>query len=1106
MAGESDGDSGHSTGENSSPGSTFFLSTLAIKEGLQRLPPDQLATLSRDIIARCSTRQQTVLSSLGWNFKDMCLDTDWEDVAVLQAPFNDDPTLRATLKTALDEVVATYLSETQEHFLDSIIELQEPMARYFQSGDPKELDRPLIGLRSLVEHGLFSAIDYGYQAGILVSLSGALMNRYTDSGDDADLNEAISLNQRALNSAPDTSSMLAGMISFSGECLLARYRQHGAAEDLDLAISLCRRALDVHSKFSGIADDGLLQKLAECLYENYLRAGNLDDLEEGIRLLRQAAEINSIHVVGLSLVLWARYRRSGSLTDLDQAVRLVQQGLETASLSLKDRAIAINNLGLILLDYYERSKDLEHLNLAIEYAQQALNMTTVNSTARPGRLDNLSNCFLTRYAATRNPADLEKGIEFQRSAARLVSPNSAYKPRFLNNLGEGLYLLYKLNNQLADLEESARSLEEALQLTPPISPEKPLRLGNLGRRMQEHYERTRDATSLSRAVELFLEACELGLALDAAMALTHSKIWGNWAMQRSAWSEAAQAFGYGIRAIDQLFRTQFFRSDKEAWLREAQTIPNSAAYSFARDADVVSAVLALESGRTRLLADAIESYRLRLEHLAASGEAELFENYRAAARRVIEFEDTGMQAGDSGLSLSVVPEWQQARLDLDASIQAMRQLPGFEDLFGRVKFEDIQDTLTGQSGEEAGRAIGVYLIVTRFGGMALIVHGGGTERVPIDLSEADLHDLLRGGHEAGTGGYVAGQVDAGNFPVILNELIESVGAKILTPIMRRVELLLADTINLSSPPNLILIPTGLLSLLPFHAARYEIDGQWKDLLERFVVTYAPSAKLLRHCRTNLGLLVDTPVSFLGIGNPLPLPESAAALSFARLEVEEIAKMFGERADLVLEWQAHRATIEKKLNSASYVHFSCHGYFDLEEPLASGLLLSNGELLSLHDLLAQATLDKVRLVTLSACQTAVTDVEGLPEEAVGLPSGFLQLGVPGVIGSLWPVNDLSTALLMLKFYEYHLGGTETAAESRMSPAAALRSAQLWLMKATSAELVECFKAFKQPASEAPNHLRPYVATQERLLSYALHNPDDQPFRHPYYWAPFAFSGV
>ena len=50
----------------------------------------------------------------------------------------------------------------------------------------------------------------------------------------------------------------------------------------------------------------------------------------------------------------------------------------------------------------------------------------------------------------------------------------------------------------------------------------------------------------------------------------------------------------------------------------------------------------------------------------------------------------------------------------------------------------------------------------------------------------------------------------------------------------------------------------------------------------------------------------------------------------------------------------------------------------------------------------------------------------------------------MLGTLWPVSDAATALLIAKFYELHM-------EQRLSPPAALRQAQLWLSKATGDEI-------------------------------------------------------
>ncbi len=99
----------------------------------------------------------------------------------------------------------------------------------------------------------------------------------------------------------------------------------------------------------------------------------------------------------------------------------------------------------------------------------------------------------------------------------------------------------------------------------------------------------------------------------------------------------------------------------------------------------------------------------------------------------------------------------------------------------------------------------------------------------------------------------------------------------------------------------------------------------------------------------------------------------------------------------------------------------------------------------------------------------------------------------MVGSLWPVDDVSTALLMIKFYDLHF--TE-----RLEPAAALRRAQLWLRDATRQEL----RAFVAGLRSAQR----LGAGEEALLQSSLADgaPADRPFRHPYYWAAFQFFGA
>ncbi|MGH8068468.1 MAG: CHAT domain-containing protein [Candidatus Entotheonellia bacterium] len=188
-------------------------------------------------------------------------------------------------------------------------------------------------------------------------------------------------------------------------------------------------------------------------------------------------------------------------------------------------------------------------------------------------------------------------------------------------------------------------------------------------------------------------------------------------------------------------------------------------------------------------------------------------------------------------------------------------------------------------------------------------------------------------------------------------------------------------------------------------------------------------------------------------------------------------------------------ITAQLQGATHLHFACHGRFDTHSPLDSALYFAGEETLTLRDLLAN-TLDvsAARLVVLSAYQTGLTDFHNVPDGAVGFPAGFIQASVPGIVSTLWPVNDLSTALLLTRFYRHCL-------KDKLEPAAALHKAQVWLRDSTAGEL-----------GLAGHYARLFQASGRRdprlyhTMRYHKVHPRCRPFTHAYYWAPFVFSGV
>lgn len=97
-----------------------------------------------------------------------------------------------------------------------------------------------------------------------------------------------------------------------------------------------------------------------------------------------------------------------------------------------------------------------------------------------------------------------------------------------------------------------------------------------------------------------------------------------------------------------------------------------------------------------------------------------------------------------------------------------------------------------------------------------------------------------------------------------------------------------------------------------------------------------------------------------------------------------------------------------------LHFACHASVNFQQPLNSGLAMANYESLTLRDFL-DLHLPGTRLAVLSACETGLPGAE-LPDEVLSLPAGLLQAGLAGVAASLWSVADISTMMLMVRFYE------------------------------------------------------------------------------------------
>ncbi|MEL7245592.1 MAG: CHAT domain-containing protein, partial [Cyanobacteria bacterium J06573_2] len=292
--------------------------------------------------------------------------------------------------------------------------------------------------------------------------------------------------------------------------------------------------------------------------------------------------------------------------------------------------------------------------------------------------------------------------------------------------------------------------------------------------------------------------------------------------------------------------------------------------------------------------------------------------------------------------------------------------------------------------------------------------------------------------------------------------------------------------------HLILIPHRYLHLFPLHALPLS-DGSF--LCDKFTegVSYAPSCQLLQ--QINLRKRVDFK-SLFAIQNP------TEDLDYTDIEVETISSLFTNK-EILSKKQATQTALSQaslQIQQANYLHFSCHGTFNLETPQNSCLLLADAvenDKLNLNKCLTLGNLferdfnlNQCRLVVLSACETGLIDFQNTSDEYIGLASGFLYAGSSSVVSSLWTVDDLSTSFLMIKFIQNlkHI--------KDISVPVALHQAQTWLRNATKEDLQEWTSNLQ---------LNNSLQQVQLMLFFKQIEASSKPFQSPFYWAAFTAVG-
>ncbi len=224
----------------------------------------------------------------------------------------------------------------------------------------------------------------------------------------------------------------------------------------------------------------------------------------------------------------------------------------------------------------------------------------------------------------------------------------------------------------------------------------------------------------------------------------------------------------------------------------------------------------------------------------------------------------------------------------------------------------------------------------------------------------------------------------------------------------------------SSIKELIIIPTGKLSTLPFEAlTTSRIKGsdfsQVEYAVRRYAIGYEFSSSLLIQKKETAE--VPNPSIFLCAPVRFDIETGLSELPGTQQEVNTIASLFQGRNKSVLFADANEVTIKSpEVSSYQYLHFATHGIVDEVNPESSRIFLSafakeDGNLYAgeIYNLNLNA-----QLTVLSACQTGLGKVSK-GEGVIGLSRALVYAGSKNIIVSFWSVADESTSLLMTDFY-------------------------------------------------------------------------------------------
>lgn len=299
-----------------------------------------------------------------------------------------------------------------EQYTDVPPELAEEIQRALAAqalfgiaGQAEDLAEAATCWRGLVRNPVFAGAAPGFRLAAAKSTALVLSRRFEQTGDLADLGEAIDLWHSAVGLSQEDPADNQACLTYLGHSLQTRavVSPATASGDLDAAIEAYRKGWQQAAARRRAA---AAANLANGLHARFRVTSEVDDLDEAVALYAEArrtlplvARSSAETLSGQADCLLARYRLRGDPGDLDEAIsarRLAAQRTPPDSTRLPER---LHQFALALTARYDLTHDAGDLNEAITSLQAAIQLAPRGHPDLQLFADSLGECLRRYYAS-----------------------------------------------------------------------------------------------------------------------------------------------------------------------------------------------------------------------------------------------------------------------------------------------------------------------------------------------------------------------------------------------------------------------------------------------------------------------------------------------------------------------------------------------------------------------------------------------------------------------------------------------------------------------------------------------------------------------------------